>query len=532
MPAVVAPVEEAEVALTVKETTSVVEPALVVEQEEVVLGGKEGFAFVTEPVARVEDANLEVQQEDSEMVDVPSRPSPTSAPPIPMPADPVPAPRLPSPPPSLDLLPRPTTDKDNSRTLSPTPNSSPSTADSAIEASLLSSHLTSASLTPRALRPSPPLKAVSTILSQPATPPRAHAEGAKRYLRSPSASDLSELEDRPQKQRRKRQHTFELVIVPKKREVLMRRERSEAMSEVTLMDADEEEEEDEEEAEQGEDAASSSESSDGDEVLAAALARAKARRLAGTSLAPVSTYGTQVAFGAPLSPGVRRSARKKKEEKRAKEVVDHGLNLADVGGKGRFGMAALAKERREAALKGKDELWELGKRLMEENDLDLVRSSRWRAWKERADERVGQDSEDSDDERRTLFEGLTSEHVDRMVLAAAGAVDEDAPSPDKRAAQKQAREMAALLKNDLRKVKAEVLVEGAVERRFWDEGTRVARVVEREECESWKGKIAKAIRGECNALDVRDLALIDLVRAQMVGRMRMRSLRRWSFSPA
>ena len=38
VPAVVAPVEEAEVALTVKETTSVVEPALVVEQEEVVLG--------------------------------------------------------------------------------------------------------------------------------------------------------------------------------------------------------------------------------------------------------------------------------------------------------------------------------------------------------------------------------------------------------------------------------------------------------------------------------------------------------------
>lgn len=108
--------------------------------------------------------------------------------------------------------------------------------------------------------------------------------------------------------------------------------------------------------------------SESDGEFAAALARAAARRQAGTALVTVSTPD--------IPPEVRRSSRAKDVIKpkatSAKSTFESALKH-DMGGSGKLGMAALLKESKIAKAKAIE--WEQSKSMMaEDDDLDFVSS--------------------------------------------------------------------------------------------------------------------------------------------------------------
>lgn len=272
-------------------------------------------------------------------------------------------------------------------------------------------------------------EALASLSPDPSTPPRTPrrdtASASGRYLREPSGSPLSSLAPTPKKSKTlksarrpvaKPNFYFDFLVETKKRrEPVIRRERSLTAPELDMEGSDDSEmemDQDDGVTEKGSpkkrkqddiggngnlsDSASSSSSSDSadesdDAGLSLALARAKARREGGTALLPTSSTGHPSSSTAvvPTSPDIRRSSRgaakdeekakqqalEKQAKEKAKMKADMGLMDFHKGAQGRLGIAALQRERLDRERTGKSADWlEAAKLLAEEGEDEYVSS--------------------------------------------------------------------------------------------------------------------------------------------------------------
>ncbi|ORY89677.1 hypothetical protein BCR35DRAFT_300087 [Leucosporidium creatinivorum] len=382
-------------------------------------------------------------------------------------------------------------------------------------------------------------EALDSLSPDPSTPPRSSrrttADASSRYLRAPSGSPLSSLGPTPKKPTASRTAVkkasgphfyFDFVVPTRRRKPVLRRERSLTAPELDAEEEDSDEDRMEVDRDDGAtekgsptkrkqddidgsltDSGSSSSSDSADEseddVLALALARAKARRDDGTALVPTSStaHPSSSTAALPTSPDIRRSSRAAaKDEERAKEKerekqarekakmkMEMGLMDLEGGARGRLGIAALQRERLEREKTGRSADWLEGKRLLAEAE---------------GYEYDSDASSTNEDKALTL----NADKLEDLVSAAANVVgdpDEEyaafAGSPQKREAQQEAlrraNDIATTLKDDVGRATRENSGEAEARkaRCFWRDEAKVVVWEDKAGQGEWSSKIEKAI---------------------------------------